>query len=243
MKEENIPKVIHYAWFGRGKKSETIKKCIESWRNILPDYKIIEWNEDNFDINKYKYVKEAYESKKYAYVSDVLRLYVLYNYGGIYMDTDVEVVKSLDCFLENEGFSGFESDKRIPTGIMAAKKNNRWIYEQLKVYDNITFLDENGKMNLTTNVEYITQLSLKIHGYIPNGKKQILKYGFVIYPFEYFCAKSLEDGNVKITKNTYTIHHFAGSWVPLKSKINRKIYRILLKIFGIKIANIFSNKK
>ena len=108
-----IPKVIHYCWFGRGKLPKLAKKCIKSWKKYLPDYKIIEWNEDNFDINSNQYVREAYEAKKYAFVSDYVRLYALYNYGGIYMDTDVEVIKSLDEFLIHEAFSGFESPKDI----------------------------------------------------------------------------------------------------------------------------------
>lgn len=239
--DNRIPKVIHYAWFGRGEKPESVKKYMESWKLHMPDYEIIEWNEENFDIDEYKYAREAYDAKKYAHVSDVLRLHVLYNFGGIYMDTDVEVIKSFDDLLSNSGFSGFESDTRIPTGTMAAEKNNRWIYEQLEIYKKISFLDEYGKPNLTTNVEYITNMSLEKHGYIPNGKKQVLKYGMVMYPFEYFCAKSLETGEIKITENTYTIHHFSGSWVPIKSKVNKKIYRIIKKIIGDK-ASIFIKK-
>lgn len=242
MKKEHIPKIIHFAWFGKGEKPDLAKKCIDSWKKYLPDYEIIEWNEENFDLSMYKYAQQAYENKKYAHVSDVLRLHALYEYGGIYMDTDVEVLKSLDPLLHNRGFSGFESDDRIPTGIIAAEKHNQWIYDQLNLYKTLNFIDDKGKLNLTTNVEYITRISREKHGYIPNGKKQTLKYGMVMYPVDYFCPKSLETGIITCTENTYTIHHFEGSWVPKKSKINRKIYRVIKKIFGASMASRIINK-
>ena len=129
-----IPKVIHYCWFGRGKMPEMALKCIESWKKYLPEYKIKEWNEDNFDLDMYPYVREAYDNRKFAFVTDVVRLYALYNEGGIYMDTDVEVLKSLDPFLHHNAFSGFEDDKNIPTGIMASEKGGRWAKENLDYY-------------------------------------------------------------------------------------------------------------
>lgn len=218
----SIPKVIHYCWFGRGKKSELHEKCIKSWKEKCPDYKIIEWNEDNFDINMNTYVKEAYECKKYAFVSDFVRLYVLYNYGGIYMDTDVEVIKPLDELLFVDGFSGFETKKCIPTGIIAAIKGNMWIKDQLDSYKNDRFIDEFGNQILITNVERITRISKEKHGFIPNGNKQILKYGMVMYPREYFCPKSVITGKVVLTKNTYVIHHFDSSWFPKDFKSRRK---------------------
>ena len=124
-----IPKIIHYCWFGNKQLSEMAKKCIASWKKQCPDYKIIEWNEENFDINCNTYVKEAYREKKWAFVSDVARLHALVNYGGIYMDTDVEVLKSLNVILNNEAIIGFECDSRIQTGFMACVKFNK---EQLK---------------------------------------------------------------------------------------------------------------
>ena len=122
-----IPKKIHYCWFGKGEKPKLVKDCIDSWKKNCHDYEIIEWNEDNFDININAYVKEAYECKKYAFVTDFVRLFVLKKYGGVYMDTDVEVIKSLDGFLKHHAFSSFENNDYIPTGIMASEKNNKWI--------------------------------------------------------------------------------------------------------------------
>lgn len=134
-----IPKVIHYCWFGKKPLPELALKCIESWKKYCPDYEIKEWNEESFDINMYIYARQAYDAKKWAFVSDVARLYVLYQEGGIYMDTDVELLKSIDCFLENDAFSGFEDKKSVPTGIMGAVKNNNVIKEFLDEYNEAFF--------------------------------------------------------------------------------------------------------
>ena len=142
-----IPKIIHYCWFGGNDKSELVERCISSWKKYCPDYKIIEWNENNYNVNKNKYTKYAYERQKWAFVSDYVRLYVIYKYGGIYMDTDVEVVKNLDKFLKYESFSGFESTKYIPTGIMGGEKNSRWIKYLLSYYDNKSFINEDGTLD------------------------------------------------------------------------------------------------
>lgn len=135
-----IPKKIHYCWFGKGKMPELALKCIESWRVNLPDYELKEWNENSFDINSNFYVKEAYESRKFAFVTDYVRLYALYTEGGIYMDTDVEVLKNLDPFLDLPAFSGFEDNVHIPTGIMAAEKGSVWAGWQLKYFSSIYLL-------------------------------------------------------------------------------------------------------
>jgi len=232
-----IPKVIHYAWFGRGKKPNSVLKCIESWKKYLPEYDIIEWNEDNFDLNSYIYTREAYDAKKFAYVTDVVRLYALYNYGGIYMDTDVEVLRPLDEFLVHHGFSGFQSESEIQTGVMGSVKENQWVLDQLRYYKDARFIKENGKYDYTTNVDIISRISLNKHGFIPNGKYQVLKYGFVIYPKEYFCPKFASSGKIKVTNNTYTIHHFKGSWVPGKQKFHKLIYRTMINILGQKTAD------
>ncbi len=126
-----IPKIIHYCWFGRGKLPELAFKCMDTWKKYLPDYQLRLWNEDTFDITSHPYVFEAYQSKKYAFVTDYVRLYALYHFGGIYMDTDVEVIRNLDELLDLPGFSGFESEKDVPTGIMACESHNSWAEEQL----------------------------------------------------------------------------------------------------------------
>lgn len=208
--QERIPKVIHYCWFGGNPLPELAQKCIASWKKYCPDYKIIEWNENNFDINCCDYVREAYEAKKWAFVSDVARLFVLVNYGGIYMDTDVEVVKPLDDILKYEAVSGFQSDNKIPTGLMASEKGQKLFEEFLHDYDNIHFIQPNGTYDLTTNVDKITKICLK-YGFIYNNCEQTVR-GFKLFPSDYFCAKDTKTRKITITDNTYTIHHFDGSW-------------------------------
>ena len=205
-----IPKIIHYCWFGGKPLPEDAKKYIESWEKYCPDYKICRWDESTFDINEIPYVKEAYEAKKWAFITDYVRLYVLKNIGGIYMDTDVEVIKNLDCFLNEKGFSGFEKIDAVPTGIMAAEKNHPFITELLHDYDNLHFLKDDGTLDLTTNVVRITNIAKK-YGLKLNNEKQTIN-GFTFYPKEFFCPKSSRTLEIKLTNNTYTIHHFAGSW-------------------------------
>lgn len=220
-----IPKVIHYCWFGRGKLPDLAKKCIESWKKYCPDYEIKEWNEDNFDLDKYPYVREAYDKRKFAFVTDVVRLYALYHEGGIYMDTDVEVLKPLDRFLAHHAFSGFEDEQFVPTGIMASEKGGKWAKDNLDYYNGKHFLKEDGSVDLTTNVVTITNYML------PLGLKQDNTYqdfpGLItFYPKDYFCPKSYKDGQIYLTDNTYTIHHFAGSWVP-KPPVKVRLYKVI----------------
>ena len=221
-----IPKIIHYCWFGRGEKPELAQKCIESWKKYCSDYEFKEWNEDNFDISSNEYVKQAYELKKYAFVTDYVRLYALYNDGGIYMDTDVEALKPIDVFLKHKAFSSFENNNMIPTGIMAAEKGNEWIKDLLDEYKDLTFLDKDGKMDLTTNVVRITNLTKEKYGLKLESSYQDLKNGIVtIYPYDYFCPKDWETGKINLTENTYTIHHFSGSWHGEKEKKQAEKYK------------------
>ena len=186
MKEGHIPKIIHYCWFGKGKKSKLINNCMKTWKKYFPDYKIIEWNEDNFDINCNEYVKQAYENKKFAFVSDYARLYVLYNFGGIYFDTDIEVIKNFDNIIKNMDIYAFEKEDVIMTGVMIARKESKIIKQFLKLYDNLKFLNDDGSLNLLPNTYRLTEI-LKENGLVCNNKKQILKNSLAeIYPIEYF---------------------------------------------------------
>lgn len=227
-----IPKTIHYCWFGRGQMPELARKCIESWKKYLPEYEIKEWNEDNFDLDMYPYTREAYDNRKFAFVTDVVRLYALYNEGGIYMDTDVEVLKPLDQFLHHHAFSGFEDEKNIPTGIMASEKGGKWAKENLEYYNGRHFVKEDGTLDLTTNVTTITNYMLP-HGLLQNNTYQDFPGLITFYPRDYFCPKDSVTKKVNKTKNTATIHHFDGSWLPQKKHI-----QIMKKIFGIKLYNI-----
>lgn len=211
-----IPKIIHYCWFGGGPLPDEGRKCIESWRKYCPDYEIKEWNENNFDIHSNKYVEEAYMSKKYAFVTDYVRLYAMVNEGGVYMDTDVELLKPLDSYMKHEAFSGFETDIDITTGIMASVKGFPLFEELLHYYDDKRFIREDDSFDLTANVYTITQICLK-HGLIRNNMYQVID-GFALYPKDFFCPKDHKTGDINLTDNTVAIHHFAGSWVTGKDR-------------------------
>ena len=226
-----IPKIIHYCWFGRGEKPKLAEKCIESWKKYCPEYTFVEWNEDSFDINCCAYVKEAYENKKFAFVTDYVRLYAMYTQGGIYMDTDVEVTKNLDSFLTHKAFSGFERQEYVPTGIMAAEKGLPIIKELLDYYIDRHFLKEDGTFDMTTNCKSITDIMLK-HGLILNGQLQTVA-DFTFYPSEYFCPFDYRTGKVSRTTNTAAIHWFNKSWLPKSLRSRTKVTRIFHRIFGV----------
>ena len=227
-----IPKTIHYCWFGRDDLGRLARKCLDSWRRVLPDYQIREWNEDNFDVSANRYCREAYESRKWAFVSDYVRLYLLYTYGGIYMDTDVEVLKPLDAFLGRGAFSGFEDQQHIPTGIIGAQQGNDWVADLLRYYDDRPFVLPDGELDMTTNVTTITWISGSNHGFVANGEYQILMNDVHIFPAEWFCPLSFADGIMRVTPNTYTIHHFSGSWQTGQQKLNLAVRRWILKNLG-----------
>lgn len=220
-----IPKKIHYIWFGGNPLSPLAEKCIASWRKYCPEYEIVRWDETTFDISSNRYCQEAITAKKWAFASDYARLWILVNVGGIYMDTDVEVLKPLDSFLDEDAFSGFEAKDRIPTGIMASSPNQPLLSELLHDYDARSFLKPDGSPDLTTNVTAITETLLK-RGLVLNNEKQTID-GFTLYPSDYFCPKDWLSGEIHLTKNSHTIHHFDGSWATGKTKVKNKILHAL----------------
>ena len=225
-----IPKVIHYIWFGRGKKNELIENCIASWKKYCPDYEIKEWNEDNFDINSNQYVKEAYENKKWAFVSDYVRLYALYSEGGIYLDTDCEILCSIDKFLNDNAFSGYETANTIPTAIMGAEKGNEWIKNLIDYYNDKSFYNEDGSLDLTTNVVTISNITKSKYNCNFNGQLIEVKNVFKIYPADYFCPKDCNTGVINLTENTVAIHHFNASWQrKIEIKLRDKRYYYIKK--------------
>ncbi len=219
-----IPKIIHYCWFGGNPLPKLAEQCIKSWKKYCPDYKIIRWDESTFDVSAAPlYVRQAYEAKKWAFVTDYVRLYAMTTCGGIYMDTDVEVIKPLDKFLHHQAFSGFESEKNIPTGIMASEKDFPLFQEFLHYYDTASFYNEDGSLNMTTNVKIMTNICLQ-HGFVPNGKYQIID-GFALYPKDVFCPISYHDGKLNKTKQTVAIHWFTASWRSAKYLSDREQMR------------------
>lgn len=229
-----IPKVIHYCWFGGNPLPDMAVRCIESWKKYCPDYQIMEWNESNFDLDMYDYVKEAYEAKKWAFVSDVARLYALVNYGGIYMDTDVEVIKNLDPLLQYEAVSGFETETQIPTGLMACEGHHPLFEELLKEYEDAHFIRTDGTLDFTTNVTRITNACLK-YGLIQNNCLQTVN-GFTLLPSDYLCPKDYRTGEIRLTDRTMTIHHFDASWHTEEQKYAIVISKKLAVIMPQRVA-------
>lgn len=206
-----IPKIIHYCWFGRGEMPELTQKCIASWYQYMPDWEYKLWNEHNFDVNSVPYTKEAYEAKKYAFVSDYVRLWALNNEGGLYLDTDVMVFKPFDDLLKHKAFAGFEGSKHLPVGtcVMASQARGQWVDEMLEAYKNRHFVIEGGVCDLTTNVQFITALMAE-QGLVQNGQEQEYK-DLHIFPVEYFCPRQTT-GEYLRTDNTYSDHLGIGSW-------------------------------
>lgn len=243
----SIPKIIHYCWFGSKEIPEMEQECIKSWKEKLPEYKIMFWNEETFDINKVKYVKEAYESKKYAFVSDYVRMYALYTYGGVYFDTDVEVIGDISKFLDNEAFVGFENKTMVGTGIIGAKKESEIFKEMLEYYNNHSFIDEFGNLDTTTNVQILTKM-LEKDGFIPENKEQKLDR-IHIYERDIFCPKKLDNDKFNVSDRTVTIHHFSGSWLTEKekkrgtNKIWRNVCRPILKKLRKMLNKILGENK
>lgn len=233
-----IPKVIHYCWFGGNPLPELAVKCIDSWKKFLPEYEIVEWNESNFDVNAYIFAKQALENRRFAFVSDVCRLHVLKEFGGIYMDTDVEALQSLDAFLHHAAFSGFENDDYVPTGIMASEKNGQWVTEMLQYYDGRPFINEQNEPHNISNTSIITGLMVE-KGFVMNNTFQEMPGYIAFYPNEYFCPKSYKTGKITITKNTYCIHHFAKSWISPAKKYRNIIKMKAMNIFGARNIQFF----
>jgi len=225
-----IPKIIHYCWFGNNPKPKSVLKYIDTWKKYLSDYEIKEWNENNFNIDNFQFVKEAYINRKYAFVSDVCRLYALYSEGGIYFDTDVEVVKKFDPLLSNNIFIGMESEKykRLGTSVIGAEPHNKFIAKCLEYYTNKNFINSDGSFNTIPNTLIISTILTK-------QEKNNVK----IYPVDYFSPIDFETKCICKSSNTYSIHHFSGTWLPkyrqLESRFwaifGKKDFQILYKIF------------
>ena len=230
--KQMIPKKIHYCWFGGNPLPELAKKCIASWKKYCPDYEIVEWNESNFDVSHWDYTREAYEAKKWAFVSDVARLYALVNFGGVYMDTDVEVLKPLDDILAYDAVSGFETGNQIPTGLMACCANHPLFEELLEEYNDAHFIKQDGTFDMTTNVVRITNVCLKYGLRLDNTLQTV--NGFTLFPCDYFCPKDYRTKAITLTQNTMTIHHFDGSWLSEEDK-----YRaVLLEKYSKKMPSL-----
>lgn len=239
---DKIPRVIHYCWFGRGEKPKKIVMCMKSRQRHLGDYQFMEWNEDNFNINCNLYVKQAYEARKYAFVSDYVRLFALYHHGGIYMDTDVEVIKPLDRFLHHDAFSGFEDEVYLQSSTMGAVKGHPWLKELMNHYHNRSFVLSDGTLDTTTNTAIMTNNCGK-YGLQLNGSYQALSNNVTFYPRTFFSPYDYVNGGNYMTDESYTIQNFAKSWLPahvrLRGEIKKLIGRYMSPRFVARMRMIF----
>ncbi len=243
-----IPKVIHYCWFGRNPLPESAVKCINSWRKFMPDYEIKEWNEDNFDVNAIPYTAEAYQMKKYAFVSDYARFWILYRYGGVYFDTDVELIKPIDDIVERGAFMGMEQMCEIipqdligyplvNPGLGIGVESDSPFYKiLLEFYSDCHFVDENGHFNpMDTVVIHTTRLLVK-HGLVKSDSMQLIA-GITLYPEDFFNPLDDLTGRVKKTANTRSIHWYARTWQdrhPFKQWLSRMSHRL----FGLQLYKL-----
>ena len=233
-----IPKIIHYVWVGNNEKPKDIKRCIETWKKHLKDYEIIEWNEKNFDINSNKFVKEAYEAKKWAYVSDYIRAYAIYHYGGIYLDTDVLVVDNLDSLLDNRAFVGYENPQYPFTAVFGAEKKHPFVQDMLDYYDNKCFeFDKNNQYD-KVNTKTVSDILIQDYDCKVGNQEQLLREGIKVYRDDVLCNPSV---------NSKTIHIFTGTWLEGKSgfikNINKFIKLRLTNKSRLKLYSYYRNIK
>lgn len=224
-----IPKIIHYCWFGRNPLPNSAKRCIESWRKKMPDYEIKEWNEDNFNVNIIPFTCEAYSVKKYAYTSDYARLWIIYNYGGVYFDTDVEVIRPINDILMKGPFMAFEKHLNDPENAIyvnpglgfAAEKGNLVIKEIMAHYEASHYILKDGTIQQIPIVPITTNV-LKKHGLVRSEIPLKVEGGLTIYPWAYFCPIEYLSRNLEVTDNTRTIHHYTESWMNWKDKLKMR---------------------
>ena len=233
MDELLIPKTIHYIWFGHGEKSDLIESCIHSAIEKMDGWEIKEWTEDNYNVGACDYCEEAYQKKKYAFASDYARFDILYRYGGVYLDTDVELIKRIpESLLKDEGFTGIEGNNKIAPGLVfACKPGNSIVREIIDMYKNDHFVLADGSINTKTVVNRVTEIFSR-HGFQRNGKEQIVE-GFHIYPLEYFCAYDFVTGQFTVTDKTISIHHYTATWTDGKSRFKRRFQNMVRKRLGV----------
>ena len=225
-----IPKVIHYCWFGGKPLPKDAEKCLKSWRRFFPDYEIKRWDESNLDVNSIAYTRDAYAAAKYAFVSDYARFWVLQNFGGLYFDTDVEVVKPMDDIILAGPFMGVEQqDEEVITvapGLCIGAEPECELFKMLvEQYQQASFLNPDGSLCLKNVVEIMTECLAE------RGLKNVSEIqecaGFKIYPKEYFCPIDYKTRVMRMTDNTRAIHHYAESWVPRSTRVKNAIGRAL----------------
>ena len=225
-KNNIIPKKIHYCWFGKNKVPDEYLKYMETWKKYCPDYEIIRWDEQNYDVMKNDYLRQAYNNEKWAFVSDYARVDVVYQYGGVYLDTDVELVKNFDEFLKWDMFCGFESTKYIAWGLgFGAVRGHEILQEVLKVYEQMDFIRSDGTLNLV-KCPIIQSSVMSEYGFVLDGTPQEIG-NVAVYPKEFFSPYSYAKCFGRITSNTHSIHHYSASWMEKEKKSKEKRYQLI----------------
>ena len=226
-----IPKVIHYCWFGGAELPELAVRCMDSWRKYCPDYQIVRWDESNFDLEYNQYVKDAYQAKKWAFISDVARLKIIYDNGGIYLDTDVELLKPIDDLLQHRAYMGIENTGSINTGLgFGAEPGMPLIGELLDLYNREAFQPDSP-----VSCPVVTTALFQKKGYVFSNQLQTIMDTH-IYPMDYFAPINLTTRQLHVTQNTYSIHHYLGSWESEEKKKDTRFRVRCCKVFGEKIG-------
>lgn len=226
-----IPKLIHYCWLSGDEVPEKLQRCMDSWKKYLPDYEFVLWDLSRFNVNQSLWVRQAFEAKKYAFAADYIRLYAVYHYGGIYMDMDVEVVRNLDALLDADYMFGLETREGVEAGVFGAKAYNPYIGKCLDYYEGRAFKKRDGSYDIRPLPSIMYEILSDNYTILPRVTVELPSTSDVmlLFPADYLTAKSYETGKVRVTGNTYTIHHFAASWVPLSTKVKEKIYKWISK--------------
>lgn len=239
--EKEIPKVIHYCWFGGNPLPESAVRCIESWKKYCPGYEIREWNESNYDVNACVYIQEAYRAKKWAFVSDYARFDILYSYGGLYFDTDVELIRPIHDILQAGPFMGRERNVlgkesyMVNPGLGIGAAAGMPIYKEiLDSYTQMHFINPDGTYNQATVVHYTTKL-LEKHG-LTNSTEPKCVEDIWIYPWEYFCPMDYVTGDLSVSDNTYSIHHYSATWLNKEEILEKQVVEKIAKRFNGRIA-------
>ena len=225
-----IPKTIHYCWFGRGEKPKLVQKCIASWKKHLPEYTLVEWNEDNFDVSQNDFVRQAYAHRNFAFVSDYARAKALFENGGIYLDTDVEVLQSFDAFLHHTFFAGFEEKNFVGTCVMGAEKGCALLRDYMAHYENTSYELPDGTLYSDTNVLLLTRMFEQM-GFVRDNTMQE-KDGIAVYPREWFSPYDYINAISYITQDSHAIHHFAQFWLPRRTRLRTALKRKALRLIG-----------
>lgn len=236
-----IPKIIHYCWLSNDPYPELISHCIETWKKFLPDYQIMLWDLNRFDISKSLWVKQAFESRKYAFAADYIRCYALYQYGGIYLDSDVEVVKSFNDLLDLPYFIGVDCSDALEPAIMGFEKGNKLFSDMLQYYDNNKFILNDGRLNVVPLPKVMREVASEYLSFNKISSTIEYEYNSLVlnlYPCTYFSPKRQDNFKIIKSNDTYTIHHFNGAWYSKKQLLFRAISKVLGHKFAVKLSEL-----